>query len=774
MPKSLSRIYRTDEELGKRDDNYRGDALPGPHHLPLLTSPPAWRKKRVLVLLVFAGLAFLFFQNIPTDLGSIDQRMGRALRPGHTVVRPKSSTGDADPVAPEPRRYPSSRRPKLADAIPEEAPPRPKKVPQPDPLIDTEDDDHHYYFGTVRYHKLASTLSKLGRNSLSPAGKSLVGQVLFAASSLGSAAKLLPMACDMAANERQHVHFLIAGRAGLSIDALLDINGIDPRDCDVRFHDGRPDYAQWSTDLRALAAVEGALKHVRTYLHPRAIIVDDYRTEDSFFARAVQEFTAQTETPVIEIPYGRHADLRWLSRIDAAGLAVMQEIQIDILVHVGAGTTGGVIKLLKSLAEADYAGLPMPRLILDLPPSVDPFVDEFLKQYSWPPVPESDPGSLFKKKKGDPPRSIHRITTHAMTPEESSVRFFESFWPVRKGNSHVVLLSPKVELSPLYYYYLYYTLLRTRYDADHLADTDSIFGIALATPTVLMDGKAPLAIPERKPDAEKGSQSVFHWQAPNADALLIFGDKWTEAHSYLSHRLQAFRSKKSNVQSQVKQVSEAQPAWMEYLHELMQARGWATMFPYPPANGKSAGWVTVHKELFRIPEEHRRLPPKKKVDVEAPMGSLKDPFLYGPDPKDVQSLRLQRPKSEATSPVSGDTPLSELLPPIQADPLDDVTAIPFLDADGQVSSFIGARRKAETYAGELRRRVGGCKDTEPNGKPRDGTADDLFCVGEEAVDENDKNADSHLEPSLNKKAAESEGPDGAAAVPVKDKPPAPQ
>ena len=51
--------------------------------------------------------------------------------------------------------------------------------------------------------------------------------VMFVASNLKSAATLLPMACEMARQKKNDVHFAIVGREDMSIDDIREINGVD-------------------------------------------------------------------------------------------------------------------------------------------------------------------------------------------------------------------------------------------------------------------------------------------------------------------------------------------------------------------------------------------------------------------------------------------------------------------------------------------------------------------------------------------------------------------
>lgn len=55
------------------------------------------------------------------------------------------------------------------------------------------------------------------------------------AASLKSAATLLPIACDMAIQGRNFVHFAFAGRDVIAMDILRSVNGIST-ECNIIFH----------------------------------------------------------------------------------------------------------------------------------------------------------------------------------------------------------------------------------------------------------------------------------------------------------------------------------------------------------------------------------------------------------------------------------------------------------------------------------------------------------------------------------------------------------
>lgn len=60
--------------------------------------------------------------------------------------------------------------------------------------------------------------------------------ILFATSNLKSAAAIMPMACEMAAQKRNDVHFAFMGREELEIHEIKEINGINDDDCLVNWH----------------------------------------------------------------------------------------------------------------------------------------------------------------------------------------------------------------------------------------------------------------------------------------------------------------------------------------------------------------------------------------------------------------------------------------------------------------------------------------------------------------------------------------------------------
>jgi hypothetical protein len=104
------------------------------------------------------------------------------------------------------------------------------------------------YNGPIRLPKLGETLFAIADTN----GKQIQNRnVLFAAASLKSASALLPLACRMALEKQNYVHFAFTGQSEVPLEELAKINGINDNEaCPMIMHDARPDHAADSTEQR--------------------------------------------------------------------------------------------------------------------------------------------------------------------------------------------------------------------------------------------------------------------------------------------------------------------------------------------------------------------------------------------------------------------------------------------------------------------------------------------------------------------------------------------
>ncbi|KAH7394858.1 hypothetical protein DE146DRAFT_658539 [Phaeosphaeria sp. MPI-PUGE-AT-0046c] len=669
-----------DEELGKKDDDHRYMAARR-SGWSIWNHSFRWRRRRLVLAVVGLGLVYMLLSVVK----------GRQISLGQPIMPGYHASYGADDKH-EPKGVPPGVQSAGSTAS-------------------------HTFDGRIRYYRLAKSLRK---SAAQTGGYDDTNRnVLFAMSSLQSASKMLPMICEMSKWNRNYVHAALMGRVDIPLQELLQLNGIDETTCPAIWHDARPDFTEYSTDSRAHLAVIGAMGHIHNMLHPQAVIVDDAKSEDDFFVRAIRNKTEKLGTTLIEVPkdkWDQKENFLWLTRLDAGSLKKWRSSTVDLLIQVPSDSSN-VLRLLKSIKDADYSGMKPPRIILELPAQLDEAVKRRVENFEWPPQRTSSESSGFIVRR--------RIMNHRATQEDAAMRFLELFYPTSATNSHVLLLSPEAQLSPLYYHYVKYMLLEYKFSEYGKYDSAKVMGVSLELPETLLDGKTALMPPkvtdmhaERFQKLYKTTPSApFLWQAPNSHATLYFGDKWAELHSFLSNRVVKHQESTKSV-SRAKLVSATMPAWTEYMLEFMRARGYALLYP----GRMSEALVMVHNELYHVPEEFSPRP-KELTSVATPLDE-DGPFLRG-------DVAPSRPPNHAELPIIPSSKALHLALPFDGD-LPEIPHLPHLLYNGTIIQPVEVERTSQEYADTFRKEIGGC--TIPKGKHRKvvkGEARDLFCWGDE-------------------------------------------
>lgn len=448
-------------------------------------------------------------------------------------------------------------------------------------------------------------------------------------------------------------------------------------------------------------SIARALYHINNYMHPQAIIVDSSEVEEPLFLSSLrrQAKDMHLASPIIELPEHAEDRLAWITKLDARSLAQWDLVNVDIVVHAHDGASGSLIRLLKSLSVADYTACTVPHLTIELPEKIDPPTSQFLQNFQWPPRSASSPTNVNQL------TLRHRIHRRGDSEEESSVRFLESFWPANPIFSHVLVLSPQVELSPHYFQYLRMAILEHRYSVRALsqASDQRLFGVSLDLPTTNLGGSEPFVPPSRLTSGLDGlgpssppttGPTPFLWQAPNSNAALVTGEKWAELHGFVSQLLEAQQGFQTTPDLLAeKAVSRDYPAWMEHALRLCRARGYWSLYP---SRDMAASLATVHGDLYQPPAEFEDDAGDSKHDDEDEMVIRHDSLLD----------RL---------------PDGELL---------RVGEIPLLSWDDKQISLEALGKASTEYTAEFRRTVGGCKLSAASSDP---SRQDLFCLDDEGI-----------------------------------------
>jgi hypothetical protein len=471
-------------------------------------------------------------------------------------------------------------------------------------------------------------------------------------------------------------------------------------------------------------------------MHPQAIIVDSTHTEEDYFLQAVRDQIPSTKSALIELPDKPETRLAWISKLDSTALSgkllllpsiVKQysysfmsgwnKVHFDILVQAPVVGTANLQRLLTSLHRADKSALSVPQLTIELPPVIEKPLESFLSNFQWP-----------SKASGQLPQSQmlslrHRIPTRKMDEEESSVRFLESFWPNKPSHNHVLVLAAHTEVSPQFFNcmcFLYpnqtlltwsdvkYNLLHSLYSHSSVLQdwNENIMGISFHSPSTLLDDTTPLTVPAADTLGEKDGSSPFFWQAPTSDAILFMGDKWVELHGYVTHILEkqqertetpAFLAKKN--------TSKKHPAWLEYVLQLSQLRGYVTLYPRPETAATILG---AHSDLPTTPEE----------------------YLGGGDESGENGKA-----DSATSKFDPASPIDMLATLPREGDLLALGELPLVSWSGKPTSLQELEASSFELTKQFRQEVGQCppsviNDEDEFGRPRrNKDASDLFCRG---------------------------------------------
>lgn len=395
-------------------------------------------------------------------------------------------------------------------------------------------------------------------------------------------------------------------------------------------------------------------------------------------------------------------------------------IQIDVLIQAPRESSGSLIRLLKSIEDADYTGSTFPRIIVDLPEDIDKPILNFVESFRWPPKPHSSDLD-------DKLILHHRINGERLDHDQAAQRSLELVFPKNPHMSHVLVLSPQAELSPSYFQYLKYTLLEYRYSS---LFSPRLMGISLDLPSKQLDGVTKLDLP----NLGKGHHPFFLSQQPNSNAALYLGAFWREVHSLISHRLSTPPAK---TKIHEKQVSDHYPSWLEYCLELMRARGSFLLYPGFAINPESA-MAVIHHELYQLPEgtapnikdkdpTAEDLPPRpdseKAKDLTAEIPSPftdPEPSLLSPSTPLLDLIGLT---SSSASSSTASTPNAATLPPF--------SHLPALDASGKPLNLETIDEITLAYAHDFALDQGGCRNekevSEKRGKMEFAKAGDLFC-----------------------------------------------
>ncbi|KAK6356260.1 hypothetical protein TWF718_000630 [Orbilia javanica] len=442
------------------------------------------------------------------------------------------------------------------------------------------------YNGPIRFLGLYETLAKVQSFN----SKLRNRHVVFVAANMNTASIIAGVACEMSVLKKNVVHIALVGRNEISIEFFRKANGLNNDGCGVIIHDARPDYASISTDERMGLSVRSALRYIREYISP-TVFISDLDREDLWFQKAIIQKAKEIKVTHIKLPHDA-SSIPWFQKLDAVSLGSWDKPLIDIVIHADSHS-GQLIRLLKSLKNADYFTAPLPRLYIDLNPDTDSTIRKFIDGFSWP-----SKDRIFVR---------HRIAPRPTSLDKDPTEFVESFYPNSK-ESAVLFLSPNIELSPFYYQFLFYSILEYKYsNAQFALDSSLIYGISLDAPLSRINGKPfdPSTIVPSSSVSETGDRYLtpYLYAAPTTHATLFFGSHWRLLHLYIAKRLD--KANTAGVDFAIPAtISSSFPQWTRHFIELLTAGGYLMLYPnFDPSDSLAVYHTEVESSVTSTSKE---------------------------------------------------------------------------------------------------------------------------------------------------------------------------
>jgi len=221
----------------------------------------------------------------------------------------------------------------------------------------------------------------------------------------------------------------------------------------------------------------------------------------------------------------------------------------------------------------------------------------------------------------------HRILLGGLMPA-----IVESWYPT-SNDTYGVLLEDDVEVSPLYYAWLKFSILQYRYTLAGRRASSRMFGVSLYQQKNIElrpEGRQPFDPHKLFEGLSLHSTTPYLSQIPCSWGAAYFPEHWREFHSYLALRLSELALPISEPLVPAIRSNKWPRSWKKYFIELVYLRGYTMLYPnYPDFESLSTNHLEkgTHVKTSRVDE-------KKKALFEVPLldrdASLVDSLPGGP------------------------------------------------------------------------------------------------------------------------------------------------
>ncbi|GAA5848896.1 hypothetical protein JCM9279_004658 [Rhodotorula babjevae] len=313
---------------------------------------------------------------------------------------------------------------------------------------------------------------------------------------------------------------------------------------------------------------------------------------------------------IVGMTRGEAKRAEWIGALDLEALRHFHTPRIDLSV-VTNDRPVSLHRLLSSLQTAHYFGDDV-SLSVNLEQTADRLTHRLVDDLRW-------PHGTFSLR--------HRILLGGLMPA-----IVESWYPT-SNDTYGVLLEDDVEVSPLYYAWLKFSILQYRYTLAGRRASARMFGVSLYQQKNIElrpEGRQEFDPHKLFEGLSLHATTPYLSQIPCSWGAAYFPEHWREFHSYLALRLSELALPISEPLVPAIRSNKWPRSWKKYFIELVYLRGYTMLYPnYPDFESLSTNHLEkgTHVKTSRVDE-------KKKALFEVPLldrdASLVDSLPGGP------------------------------------------------------------------------------------------------------------------------------------------------
>ncbi|CAG8447526.1 1034_t:CDS:2 [Funneliformis caledonium] len=369
---------------------------------------------------------------------------------------------------------------------------------------------------------------------------------------------LQPIFCQLSSHKNVNTHVIVTGQGrGLSKAGLKNFINEKNSSCEVSIYDLD---IKTNNKIGVLELVFQATSHFLNQIQPDVLLY--IKDSENYAIRGIDSaLLAASSLGVtgISVPIEDAEHLIWLAHLPIEALKHWNTPKVQVQV-ITQDRPDSLARLVRSLKSSHFFGDEI-SLTINMDRGADPVTKEYCRTLEWP----------FGQK-----NIRHRIVQGGLM-----AAVVESYYP-KDDHDYTVLLEDDVELSPYFYTWTKYGILKYRYGPDRV-HSSRMYGISYYGSKI-----NELYPPGRRPFDPaiflEGTNFPFRtpylWQVPCSWGAVYFPEVWREFHDYFPARLQDLSGLNlQNITVPETRSNRWKKSWKKFLIELIYLRGYVMLYP---------------------------------------------------------------------------------------------------------------------------------------------------------------------------------------------------